>query len=118
LTLCYKLRDTRLARTEAGRNLTALYYRSSGEISQILSARDGLNVESRHLLLSLAPNMFLSMFRNHELTLTQAQQGRIVAFIKQLEKTASPGLQADLAGLLACLADGSLQREIGYKVKR
>jgi hypothetical protein len=118
LTLCYKLRDTRLAKTEAGRNLTALYYRNSGEISQILSARDGLNAESRRLLLSLAPNMFLSLFRNHELTITQGQTERIADFIKQLEKTASPGLQADLAGLLACLADGSLQREIGYKVKR
>ena len=69
------------------------------------------------MLLGCAPHVFLGMFRNKELTISPAQQERMVDFINELKEAGSPELQADLTGLLARLADGSLQQEVGYRVR-
>ena len=116
LNLYHKFRDQRLAKNEAGRTLTALYYRHSGEVSQILSERDELREEARGLLLGCAPDMFFSMYKNKELRFTAAQCGRMHNFLNRLKESASPELQADLAGLLARLAEGSLKKDLGYAV--
>ena len=69
------------------------------------------------MLLGCAPHVFLGMFRNKELNISPANQERMVDFINELKKSASPELQADLTGLLARLADGSLQQELGCTVR-
>ena len=70
LNIYQKFRDQRLAKNEAGKNLMALYYRHSEEISQMLSERDELRVEARGLLCGCAPNMFLGMYKNKGLRLS------------------------------------------------
>ena len=116
MTIYYKFRDARLAQTKAGKNLTTLYYKHGAEVSQILAAQDGLHIEARRLLSSLAPDAFLASFRNKELRITRAEYDRAVAFMNHLKMTASPELKADLEELLDRLSDGSLQKEIGYVV--
>jgi len=117
LTIYHQFRDARLAKTATGRRLTELYYKHAAEASKILAAQDGLRLEARHLLFSIAPDMFLGMFRNKELRITQAQQNQIVEFLEQLKKMASPELKADIDSLLVRVSDGSLQRELGYRVR-
>lgn len=117
LSIYYKFRDSILTQTEAGRHLRALYYKHGAEVSQILAARNELNIKAQALALGLAPDMFLGLYRDHGLTISRIQYGQIVDFIVQLKKTASPALQSDLAFLLAQLSDGGLQRELGYRIR-
>ena len=117
LTIFHKFRDAQLAKTDAGRSLTALYYKHEVEVSQILTEQNGLRAEARQLLFKLAPELFLGIYRKKDLTITQAQQNFIVGFMNQLKRTASPELQADIADVLARLSDGSLLRELGYTIR-
>ena len=110
-------RDKRLARTEAGRRLIVLYYKHFEEVSGILEAREELNREAQKLLLSLAPNMFFGMYGDREISMAETEHERIAYFLEQLKETASPALQADIEELLMQLADGSLQSELGYKIR-
>jgi serine protease AprX len=116
VNLYHKFRDQRLAKNEAGKNITALYYRHSGEVSHVLSKRKELREEARGLLLGCAQDIFFSMYKNKELRFTAAQYAGIHNFLYRLGKSASPELQADLARLLDRLADGSLQKELGSTV--
>jgi hypothetical protein len=118
LNIFHKFRDARLAKTVAGRKLTVLYYKHAPEVSEILDRQVKLRIEAGRLLFSLAPEMFLGMFRNQEFRITQAQQNRIIEFMKHLKLTASSELKADIDAVLVLISDGSLQKELGYKIRR
>jgi len=117
LNIFYKFRDMRLAKTDAGRELIDMYYKNSSEISKILEAQAELKNEARQLVFTLAPDLFLGMYRHRELKITTGQTDRIVEVLTELRETASPALQADIDGLLSRLATGSLQRDLGYAAR-
>jgi hypothetical protein len=117
LSIYYKFRDSILTQTEAGRHLRALYYKHGAEVSQILAARNELNIKAQALALGLAPDMFLGLYRSQGLSIAKLQHRQIVDFAEQLKKTASPELQSDLASLLAQLSNGDLQRELGCLIR-
>ena len=117
LNIFRKFRDTRLAQTETGRSLINLYYSHSPEVSQMLSASDGLNDQVRSLMFRLAPSMFMSLYRSMSLSLTPGQYGQIVDCAMEIKDRASPDLRTALGMLLARLADGSLQQELKFKIR-
>ena len=117
LTIYRNFRDSRLAKTETGRSLINLYYSHSDEVSQMLAASDGLNNQVRSLMFRLAPSLFMSMYRGMALSLTGPQYSQIVDLVMELKTTASPGLHSGLEMLLGRLADGSLQQELGFRVR-
>ena len=82
-----------------------------------MEVRDELNREAQKLLLTLAPNMFFSMYGDMQISIGQTEHERVAYFLEQLKNAASPALQADIDELLMQLADGSLESQLGYEIK-
>ena len=111
------LRNELFAKTEEGRQYTALYYKHAVEVSAVFARNEELKEQARMLMRGILPAIE-SILAKRKAAISEETIQKAIALIDALRAQASPALQQNLTRLRQDIEHGRIFKTFGVMVQR